>query len=441
MSQKENRTRETGGKKRRETPKNKMVDREDGTKSRRSKSTDPSGIETKAQVAAERTSESEKNRGKRLQECLQLLQMLQDHPTETWTFKELAREFYGGNASEAEVKSMKRLIEDLKSVGAPIFDLDGDGRIAKEDVKSRGSRERRFKYNKTHRFAKKLFELRENGFTPEELASLLMIEGLLEKIRGMHTRFDSVSSPMLKRLASLMPAGLAKEARAIADVTSFQGIGTSDKYIAKAEQIRTWEEAVLQRKQVKMSYERPGNDAREHVVAPLGFRLDFVNQSMLLVAAGAYPKKPAFPWKSAVPWKLDRVQSLEILDSDAPPIQKLLENSEGISPTGASMGLGVLFRNSTNSYYRVGEAYIDVEIAVTSHRWIEYIQEKIIHPNQSCDFPSDETRMILTISNCQGSNILPHILPMAPHFELLKPADLRDRVKKILEGALALHQD
>jgi hypothetical protein len=378
-------------------------------------------------------------RGKFAVQQFQLMQLFSSHPNKVWTSIELAQAFEGTDApEERHVKAIKRILENMLEFDWPIQAVDAKGVPVKTEKGKRSNAKRYFKYLPKSLVAQQLEEIFKDGFNEIEAFCLILAQSQIDAAAVPNTK--AVVSPMLQKIIQSLPKKVVDAARSLHEHWSLPKVIEST-YTDRYQDIRVWQFASAERCKVRLRYQTPGKQERDHVVAPVGFRVDTVNNAILLLAAKEISSEHA-TWKPVVPWKLDRCIELEVLTSEpkCPGITKLLQSSimDSEAPN-LMLGIDLLYANSSRCFYRIGEPWIDVEIVITKPRWIQFALEKKIHPNQKVEGDPASGQLTLKIEKCQASDILNRLMPVAPWFEIKGPESFRQHVQLVAQRLLDSH--
>ena len=380
----------------------------------------------------------EKRRGKAASAQLSLGVIISRQPEKVWNYTELTSRFLGEEKpTSSQKKRVYRIIEIMIEDNWPLIEVDKFGNPLDSKKSRSRTATRYFKWHRENPLSAHVEELLLEGLNVLDGFCLLVMQELIDSTP--HPKVAQSANPMLAKIFSALPKRIQQEAKKHKEVWSFAKL-VSMKYLPHFPKIETWQNACLDRKAVILQYEKPGKQPRDHLIAPAGIRIDSRNQSIWLLGAKQDPKTGK--WRAVVPWKLDRCHKLVIDTSvTTPSITSLLESSVldpdliRILPVGADL----LFAHSCNSFYRIGEPLVEVEIRITSPRAIQFVQERKIHPKQIVKLSPDRKTMTVQISKCQVTDILNNILPLTPWFEVIKPEILRDHVRNCASELLRNH--
>lgn len=306
----------------------------------------------------------------------------------------MARSRYGVGlddlASELECvrRTVYRDLEALMAAGFPVVSEKRDGRVYYAFVDS--------------------FKLGDVPFTPDEILSLAFGEDLLRTLEG--TVFhDSIRSALGKIRSALGPqvseflAQLGESFRVLP--------GPHENYAAMRDTIRVLNEAVLERRTVRMRYRTGGNTGREKARDLDPYRVwyragalyvvghDHLSGEVRTFAVGRIRELAATEQRFRVP---------ESFDFDA--------------RVGASFGV-------------INEPPMHVRIRF-DRRWADWVAERIWHPTQTLARRRGGA-LELTMEVGGAAEVRSWVLSFGSGAEVLEPPSLRAEVQRELATAAA----
>jgi len=242
-------------------------------------------------------------------------------------------------------------------------------------------------------------------FSLDELMTLYLCRGQLDFLRGtpFHEDLDAIFG---KIRSSLRPSSVAHLERiAEASVPRFQGVRD---YTDKKEILAEIRKALLYQYRCEIRYAPPHREAEVYTFDP--YTLLFFKDSLYL---GGY----AHNRKGLRLFLIDRIQNVSVS-------KERFEVPEGYGVedlTGSAFGL-------------VDEESMAVRIRFMP-KVAHLIRERVWHPNQNLTV-EDDGSVVLEFDAGGSKEILSWAFSFLPHVDILQPADLKDRFRKILAESL-----
>ena len=355
---------------------------------------------------------------------------------------------------ERHKRYVQRTIEKLKNYGIGIEDTDEHGNVLDEDdLKKRKEdnprAERWWRYDPHGEWAQE-FDLLLNayGVNGSELLAFMALRDLLEDMRG--TPHQKTLQRQLDRMMRCVPPKLREEA--IEQSRSYRhSVGNTAKYIPKAEDLERWYTAALQREQVVIHYNTPGERTRPRHVAALSTMFNREENSIYLLASELTPKG----WGSVLQWKFDRVQAVEPMNLKNPRLADLLRDPlVRPAPHGGEierLDANLVYDYSAGAWLEIGVKPQRMEIIVRippvgrpgmdekalaelrrearrrAYGWMYWCHEKPFHPRQVDRFETlanGERQLRLVVEKCYVKEMASRLLRLQDCFDVIEPREL-----------------
>ena len=355
---------------------------------------------------------------------------------------------------ERHKRYVQRTIEKLKNYGIGIEDTDELGNVLDEDdLKKRKEdnprAERWWRYDPHGEWAQE-FDLLLNayGVNGSELLAFMALRDLLEDMRG--TPHQKALQRQLDRMMRCVPPKLREEA--IEQSRSYRhSVGNTAKYIPKAEDLERWYTAALQRQQVVIHYNTPGERTRPRHVAALSTMFNREENSIYLLASELTPKG----WGSVRQWKFDRVQAVKPTNLKNPRLADLLRDPlVRPAPHGGDierLDANLVYDYSAGAWLEIGVKPQRMEIIVRippvgrpgmdekalaelrrearrrAYGWMYWCHEKPFHPRQVDrleTLANGEKQLRLVVEKCYVKEMASRLLRLQDCFEVIEPREL-----------------
>ena len=355
---------------------------------------------------------------------------------------------------ERHKRYVQRTIEKLKNYGICIEDTDEHGNVLdEEDLKKRKEdnprAERWWRYDPHGEWAQE-FDLLLNayGVNGSELLAFMALRDLLEDMRG--TPHQKTLQRQLDQMMRCVPPKLREEA--IEQSRSYRhSVGNTAKYIPKAEDLERWYTAALQREQVVIHYNTPGERTRPRHVAALSTMFNREENSIYLLASELTPKG----WGSVLQWKFDRVQAVEPMNLKNPRLADLLRDPlVRPAPHGGEierLDANLVYDYSAGAWLEIGVKPQRMEIIVRippvgrpgmdekalaelrrearrrAYGWMYWCHEKPFHPRQVDRFETlanGERQLRLVVEKCYVKEMASRLLRLQDCFDVIEPREL-----------------
>jgi predicted DNA-binding transcriptional regulator YafY len=183
--------------------------------------------------------------------------------------------------------------------------------------------------------------------------------------------------------------------------------------------LKTIHRAILEHRVVEIVYHPLGKPLSTRRIEPYGV---IVYQSSLYIAAADHQQSGDIRSRMRH-WKLDRFQKATLLD-DRFPIADDFDLEQYLS---GSLGI---FSAAQPADFRI-------RLSPQAAGWI---QEDPWHPQQRLE-PSDDGGAVLTVQAAHELDIVPRILALGEHAEVLQPLALRHRLAEIARQLTRLYAD
>lgn len=374
-------------------------------------------------------------------------------------------------------KDAQRQIEALTSLQIGVVDCDVQGNaLTPEQVKARQrankSEERHWKYDRDSEWARRLEELRTTHLlSGSALVGLKTLADLLVSMRG--TPHQRSLEGLVDKVFSMVPEVFREEARQHARAW-VHAVGSTGKYIRRKEDMYRWYVATLRRQQVLLDYTKPGesyidpeNRKATRTIAAFGTKYDAEESSLYLIGSEWEPArdeagkkiydqdgKVVYAWSKPKQFKLDRVVRIQPTEAKNPTIDKLpwhhLIKRDGVAVSSDRLDLERLYSESAGSYINY-KPPVDIQFIVEAPsedkdelwraaNWAAWCQEKPFHPRQFVHVEDGGRRLRVFINRCNADDVISRMLRLGVDFEIVEPAELRDRMRQQAEVIAKRHE-
>lgn len=246
------------------------------------------------------------------------------------------------------------------------------------------------------------------SFTATEIIALSMGRELMHPLAG--TPFWSGIESFWQKIQKEVPGTVLEHYEKFRKTLLVHGV-TIKSYEKQQGIIRAIRRAITEHRVVEIQYQTPGKPLKTRMIEPVSV---LFSQSSLYVIASACEKPVGSEGRMRC-WKLDRFKSAKPLDK----WYKAPENFDLEEFVGRT--LGVFFRDNEPSDYVI-------RISPKGKFWVT---EEPLHANQKIKQLPDGY-IELTLPAGANMDIIPRVLNMGEHAEIISPQQARDEMTRIV---------
>ena len=240
--------------------------------------------------------------------------------------------------------------------------------------------------------------------TATELLALSVGRDLLNPLNG--TFIGQGITSFWNRVQDAVPDNVWQHYERIRQILFVSGT-TAKSYERHQGILKTLERAIIQHRWCHLRYASINQDVSDRKISPRA--LVFHNASLYVIAEQASAPQ------TSRHWKLDRVDAAEILDEyfepDDEDYHEYLET-----------GLGIFGGATANIY--------EIKLSAAAAIWVE---EDPWHPTQSLERRTDSSVLLKVPAN-HDLEIIPKVLALGEHAEVLTPLSCRESLASIIDG-------